>query len=77
MQFEPNDLATLQSILAELKADSGTVHAIGADGALHLRAAIGIPEPVLAIVKVVPVGPVAGSVFEATTRSPRCILMIP
>ena len=56
MQFEPNDLATLQSILAELKADSGTVHAIGADGALHLRAAIGIPEPVLAIVKVVPVG---------------------
>jgi signal transduction protein with GAF and PtsI domain len=56
MQFEPQDLATLQSILAELKADSGTVHATGADGALHLRAAIGIPEPVLAIVKLVPVG---------------------
>ena len=56
MQYEPNDLATLQSILAELKADSGTVHAIAADGALHLRAAIGIPEPVLAIVQVVPVG---------------------
>jgi signal transduction protein with GAF and PtsI domain len=56
MQFEPKDLATLQSILAELKADSGTVHATGPDGALHLRAAIGIPEPVLAIVKLVPVG---------------------
>jgi signal transduction protein with GAF and PtsI domain len=56
MQFEPQDLATLQSILAELKADSGTVHATGPDGALHLRAAIGIPEPVLAIVKLVPVG---------------------
>ena len=56
MQFEPQDLTKLQSILAELKADSGTVHAIGADGALHLRAAIGIPEPVLAIVQVVPVG---------------------
>jgi signal transduction protein with GAF and PtsI domain len=56
MPFQPQDLATLQSILTELKADSGTVHAIGADGALHLRAAIGIPEPVLAIVQVVPVG---------------------
>jgi signal transduction protein with GAF and PtsI domain len=56
MQFEPKDLATLQSILAELKADSGTVHATGPDGALHLRAAVGIPEPVLAIVKLVPVG---------------------
>jgi putative methionine-R-sulfoxide reductase with GAF domain len=56
MQFEPQDLAKLQSILAELKADSGTVHATGPDGALHLRAAIGIPEPVLAIVKIVPVG---------------------
>ncbi len=56
MQFEPQDLTKLQSILAELKADSGTVHATGADGALHLRAAIGIPEPVLAIVKIVPVG---------------------
>jgi len=56
MQFEPQDLAKLQSILAELKADSGTVHATGPDGALHLRAAIGIPEPVLAIVKLVPVG---------------------
>jgi putative methionine-R-sulfoxide reductase with GAF domain len=56
MQFEPQDLAELQSILAELKADSGTVHATGPDGALHLRAAIGIPEPVLGIVKVVPFG---------------------
>jgi len=56
MPFQPQDLATLQSILTELKADSGTVHATGPDGALHLRAAIGIPEPVLAIVKLVPVG---------------------
>jgi L-methionine (R)-S-oxide reductase len=56
IEFTASDLATLQSILAELKADSGTVHATGADGALHLRAAIGIPEPVLGIVKVVPVG---------------------
>ena len=56
MTFSPADVAALQSILAELKADSGTVHATGPDGALHLRAAIGIPEPVLAIVNIVPVG---------------------
>lgn len=51
-----DDLALLQSLLAALRADSGTVHALGADGALHLRCAIGIPEPVRAIVAVVPVG---------------------
>ncbi|MBI1304111.1 MAG: GAF domain-containing protein [Phycisphaera sp.] len=56
MSFSAADLSTLESILRDLNADSGTVHAAGADGALHLRAAIGIPEPVLAIVKVVPVG---------------------
>jgi len=56
MQSSNDDLSILQSLLADLRADSGTVHAIGADGALHLRCAIGIPEPVLAIVAVVPVG---------------------
>ena len=56
MPFADADLALLQSLLADLRADSGTLHAIGADGALHLRCAIGIPEPVLAIVAVVPVG---------------------
>ena len=56
MPFADADLALLQSLLADLRADSGTLHAISADGALHLRCAIGIPEPVLAIVAVVPVG---------------------
>lgn len=56
MQSSNADLSILQSILTDLRADSGTLHAIGADGALHLRCAIGIPEPVLAIVAVVPVG---------------------
>ena len=56
MQFPAQDTAILQSILTELRADSGTLHAIGADGALHLRCAIGIPQPVLDIVGVVPVG---------------------
>lgn len=56
MHFAAQDLAQLESILRELHAESGTLHALGADGALHLRAAIGIPEPVLAIVATVPVG---------------------
>lgn len=56
MQSSNADLSILQSILTDLRADSGTLHAIGADGTLHLRCAIGIPEPVLAIVAVVPVG---------------------
>lgn len=53
---EAHALELLSDLLRELTADSGTVHAIGTDGALHLCAAIGIPEPVLAIVKIVPMG---------------------
>ncbi|MEY2713745.1 MAG: hypothetical protein RIT24_88 [Planctomycetota bacterium] len=56
MQFRAEDTALLQSLLTDLRADSGTLHVTGADGALHLRCAIGIPEPVLAIVQIVPVG---------------------
>ncbi|MEY2794434.1 MAG: hypothetical protein RIR10_150 [Planctomycetota bacterium] len=54
--FSSNDLDLLATILREFSADSGTVHAIGTDGALRLRVAIGIPDPVLAIVQVVPMG---------------------
>jgi GAF domain-containing protein len=40
-----------------LGAESGTVHLLGPDGVLHLKAAsAGIPEQVLAIVRTVPVG---------------------
>jgi signal transduction protein with GAF and PtsI domain len=56
MDFAAHDLATLESILRDLRAESGTLHALGADGALHLRAAVGIPGPVLAIVATVPIG---------------------
>ena len=56
MSISNDATALLQSILADLRADSGTVHAIGANGALHLCCAIGIPEQVLAIVAVVPIG---------------------
>lgn len=47
----------LDHVVARLGADSGTLHLIGADGVLHLRAAsAGIPAIVLDTVKMVPVG---------------------
>ena len=48
----------LAHVIAYMKADSGTLHVMGAgDGQLHLRAAsAGIPPHVLEIVRVVPVG---------------------
>jgi L-methionine (R)-S-oxide reductase len=44
-------------VLARLNADSGTIHLLADDGALHLKAAsAGIPQVVLDTVRVVPVG---------------------
>ncbi len=49
--------AALNATVAHFNADSGTIHLIGDDGALHLRAATaGIPQFVLDTVRVVPVG---------------------
>lgn len=57
IQSAPNLDAALSVIIAHFKADSGTIHVIGDDGMLHLKAASkGIPEVVLNIVRVVPVG---------------------
>ncbi len=50
------DHDTLAAILAEFRAESGTLHVIAGDGALHLRVAIGIPAHVLELVRVVPIG---------------------
>jgi L-methionine (R)-S-oxide reductase len=47
----------LALVLTRLDADSGTIHLLGDDGALHLKAAsAGIPPVVLDTVRVVPVG---------------------
>ena len=49
--------AALEAVVAGFGADSGTLHLLGPDGHLHLEAATaGIPEPVLDIVRIVPVG---------------------
>jgi signal transduction protein with GAF and PtsI domain len=48
---------TLGRILEEMCADSGTIHLLGDDGVLHLKAAsAGIPQVVLDTIKDVPVG---------------------
>jgi hypothetical protein len=48
---------TLARILEEMSADSGTIHLLGDDGVLHLKAAsAGIPQIVLDTIKDVPVG---------------------
>jgi signal transduction protein with GAF and PtsI domain len=46
----------LQRIIEQFGADSGTIHLLGDDGQLHLKASIGIPEAVAKIVQVVPIG---------------------
>jgi L-methionine (R)-S-oxide reductase len=46
----------LDAFLKEFAADCGTIHLMGSDGVLYLVAASGIPEPVLQLVQVVPVG---------------------
>ena len=46
----------LGALLTAFACESGTLHAVASDGALHLRAASGIPTSVLDIVRIVPVG---------------------
>lgn len=49
--------ASLEAIVAEFNADSGTIHLLEADGILHLKAATAsIPEAVLERVRLVPIG---------------------
>lgn len=57
LRVAPDLDSALRAIISHFKADSGTIHTIGDDGALHLRAASkGIPEPVLNLVRLVPIG---------------------
>ncbi|MBM3814093.1 MAG: GAF domain-containing protein [Acidimicrobiia bacterium] len=46
----------LARILKEFSADSGTIHLMGGDGLLHLKASIGIPDQVLTFINAIPVG---------------------
>jgi L-methionine (R)-S-oxide reductase len=47
----------LGRVVRRLTADSGTLHLLGDDGLLHLKARVGeFPPPVLAIIQKIPVG---------------------
>jgi len=64
----------LTQTLKHFAADSGTVHLLGADGVLHLKAAsAGIPEFVLQTVRTVPVGKgMAGLAVERAQPVTAC-----
>lgn len=48
---------SLTTVIADLGADGGTLHLLGDDGLLHLRAyAPEMPEQVLSIIRTIPVG---------------------
>jgi len=65
----------LYRTIRELKAESGTIHLLEADGVLHLKAASGIPDVVLNIVRTVPVGKgMAGLAVERGTAVSVCNL---
>jgi signal transduction protein with GAF and PtsI domain len=51
---DPKD--ALERIIRHFKADSGSIHLLGDDRMLHLKASIGIPDVVLNLVRVVPIG---------------------
>jgi signal transduction protein with GAF and PtsI domain len=64
----------LSAIIAHFHADSGTIHMLESDGVLHLKAASdGLPEVVLAAVRLVPVGKgMAGLAFERGEPVSKC-----
>src|SRR5947208_1387398 len=66
--------AALHLTIRHFHADSGTIHMLEPDGVLHLKAASkGLPEPVLAIVRRVPVGKgMAGLAVERAEPVSAC-----
>jgi signal transduction protein with GAF and PtsI domain len=52
----PNLSSALRDIIREFRADSGTIHLLNAEGLLELKAHHGIPDPVLNIIRIIPVG---------------------
>ena len=67
---------SLRVIVAHFKAQIGTIHTLGADGMLHMRAHTpGIPEPVLAATQVIPIGKgIAGLAVERKAPVNLCNL---
>ena len=76
MALPANYDKALELILAEFSAQIGTIHVLEADGMLHLRAHTkGIPEPVLAASRVIPIGKgIAGLAVERKAAVNMCNL---
>ena len=66
----------LELTLSHLRADTGTLHEIGPDGLLHLRAWAGeIPEQLLPVIQTIPVGKgIAGLAVERQESVNMCNL---
>jgi GAF domain-containing protein len=64
----------LAFIVAHFGADTGTIHFLGSDGLLHLAtASAGMPEPVLAVIRTIPVGKgMAGLAVERRAPVTAC-----
>ena len=66
-------LPLLDEAIASVEADSGTIHLLGPDGLLHLRAARNIPAEVEDKVRLVPVGKgMAGLTVERNAPVDAC-----
>ena len=72
----PDFEQSLRVIVAHFKAQIGTIHTLGPDGMLHMRAHTpGIPEPVLAATQVIPIGKgIAGLAVERKAPVNLCNL---
>jgi len=71
--FEAGADDVLSAVIGSFAADSGTLHLLGEDGVLHLRAAAGIPDQVRAIIGRIPVGKgMAGLAVERAEPVTAC-----
>src|SRR4030095_6865876 len=72
----PDFEQSLRVIVAHFKAQIGTIHTLGPDGMLHMRAHTpGIPEQVLAVTQVIPIGKgIAGLAVERKAPVNLCNL---
>ncbi|HEX9298119.1 MAG TPA: GAF domain-containing protein [Polyangiaceae bacterium] len=75
-QVGPDFDQFLRIILTHFRAQIGTIHTLGPDGMLHMRAHTpGIPEQVLAVTQVIPVGKgIAGLAVERKAPVNMCNL---
>jgi signal transduction protein with GAF and PtsI domain len=76
MSLPTNIDQALRQILTEFNAQIGTIHVLEPDGMLHMRAHTpGIPEPVLAASRVIPIGKgIAGLAVERKAAVNMCNL---